>query len=117
VPVFEGHLAKQANHWKACKEYKEIEYAKNLLEKNKKNAEKNKYHHNLGPGGYQTAMPKWDKQEQEMFDKGIEPEWICDDCELRARNWFLAHGGSYNEQTGNLLCSDGLRIPRKNWKK
>jgi hypothetical protein len=36
---------------------------------------------------------------------------------MRARNWFLAHGGSYDELTGNLICSDGLRIPRKNWKK
>jgi hypothetical protein len=36
---------------------------------------------------------------------------------LRARNCFLAHGGSYDEQTGDLLCSDGLRIPRENWKK
>ena len=58
MPVFEGHLAKQANHWKAFKEYKESQNAKDLSEKNKKNAEKKKYHHNLGPGGYETAMPK-----------------------------------------------------------
>jgi hypothetical protein len=38
VPVFEGYLAKQANHWKAFKEYKELEDAKNMSEKNKKNA-------------------------------------------------------------------------------
>jgi hypothetical protein len=31
-------------------------------------------------------MPKWDKQEQEMLDKGIKPEWIRDVWELRARN-------------------------------
>jgi hypothetical protein len=30
VPVFEGYLAKQANHWKAFKEYKESEDAKNF---------------------------------------------------------------------------------------
>jgi hypothetical protein len=36
---------------------------------------------------------------------------------MRARNWFLAHGGSYDELTGDLICSDGLRIPRENWKK
>ena len=40
-----------------------------------------------------------------------------EDWELRARNWFLAHGGSYDEQTGDLVCSDGLKIPRENWKK
>jgi hypothetical protein len=50
VPVFEGYLAKQANHWKAFQEYKESEDAKALSEKNKKNADKKKYHHTLGPG-------------------------------------------------------------------
>jgi hypothetical protein len=55
VLVFEGHLAKQTNHWKAFKEYKESEDAKNLSEKNKKNAEKKKYHHNLGLGA--TRLP------------------------------------------------------------
>ena len=117
MPVFEGHLAKQANHWKAFKEYKESQDAKDLSEKNKKNAEKKKYRHKSGPGGYESAMPKWDKKEQELLDKGIEPEWMREDWDLRARNWFLAHGGSYDEQTGDLLCSDGLRIPRENWKK
>jgi hypothetical protein len=117
VPVFEGHLSKQANHWKAFKEYKESEDAKTLSEKNKKNAENKVYHHKLGPGGYETAMPKWDKQEQEMLARGIEPEPIRDDWELRARNWFLAHGGSYNEETWDLLCNDGLRVPREIGKK
>ena len=88
-----------------------------MSENNKKNVEKKKYLHKLGPGGYETDMPKWDKKEQELLAKGIEPEWIRDEWELRARNWFLAHGGSYNEDTGDLVCSDGLRIPRENWKK
>ena len=88
-----------------------------MLEKNKKNAEKKKYHHNLGPGGYECVMPKWDKKEQELLDKGIKPEWMREDWELRARNWFLAHGSSYDEQTGDLVCSDSLKIHRENWKK
>ncbi len=45
VPVFEGYLAKQANHWKAFQEYKESEDAQALSEKNKINADKKKYHH------------------------------------------------------------------------
>ena len=36
---------------------------------------------------------------------------------MRGINWFLAHGGSYDEETGDLICSDSLRIPRENWKK
>jgi hypothetical protein len=34
-----------------------------------------------------------------------------------SKNWFLVHGGSYDELIGDLICSDGLRIPRENWKK
>ena len=117
VPVFEGYLAKQANHWKEFQEYKESEDAQALSEKNKINADKKKYHHKLGPGGYETAIPKWDKKEKDLIDKGIVPEPLRDEWELRARNWFLAHGGSYDEETGDLICSDGLRIPRENWKR
>jgi isopenicillin N synthase-like dioxygenase len=62
VPLFKGYLAKQANLWKEFKKYKESEDAKNLSENNKKNAKNKKYHHTLGPGGYETAIPKWDKQ-------------------------------------------------------
>jgi hypothetical protein len=105
VAVFEGYLAKQANHWKAFQEYKESEDAKELSEKNKKNADKKKYHNTLGPGGYDTAIPKWDKKEQEMIAKGITPEPIRDEWEMRARNWFLAHGGSYDKITGDLIYS------------
>ena len=112
-PVFDGYLAKQANHWPAFKEYKESEDAQRKLEKNKENAKKKKYHHKLGPGGYETAMPKWDQKEAELLAKGVEPEWMREGWELRARNWFLAHGGSYDEQTGDLVCDDGIRIPRK----
>ncbi|KAI4971038.1 hypothetical protein ZWY2020_001952 [Hordeum vulgare] len=88
-----------------------------LSEKNKINADRKKYHHKLGPGGYETAIPKWDKKEQDLIDKGIVPEPLRDEWELRARNWFLAHGGSYDETTGDLICNDELRIPRENWKR
>jgi hypothetical protein len=117
APVFEGYLAKQADHWNAFKEYKESQNAKAISVRNKINADKKKYHHKLGPGGYETAMPKWDKKEQELLAKGIQPEWMRDEWELRARNWFLAHGGSYDETTGDLICSDGIRVPRENWLK
>jgi hypothetical protein len=70
-----------------------------------------------GARGYKTAIPKWDKQEQEMIAKGITPEPIHDEWEMRARNWFLAYSGLYDELIGDLICSDSLRIPRENWKK
>ena len=68
-PVFEGYLAKQAAHWPAFKVYKESEEAKKLRAKNKKNADKKKYHHKLGPGGYETAVPKWDRSEERRVGK------------------------------------------------
>jgi hypothetical protein len=88
-----------------------------IIKKEQENTDKKKYHHTLGPGGYETAIPKWDNKEQEMIAKGITPERIRDEWKMRARNWFLAHGGSYDELTGDLICSDDLRIPRENWKK
>jgi hypothetical protein len=54
---------------------------------------------------------------EKLSEQGITPEPIRDELEMRARNWFFAHGGSYDKLTGDLICSDGLRIPRENWKK
>ena len=116
MTIFEGHLTKQTNHWQAFKEYKESEDAKELSKQNKKNVDKKKYHHNLGPGATSLRCQSGIK-EQELMDEWIQPEWMRDDWELRARNWFLAHGTLYDEQTGDLICSDGIRIPRKNWKR
>ena len=112
-PVFDGYLAKQANHWPAFKKYKESEDALKKSAKNKKNADKKKYHHKLGPGGYETAMPKWDQKEAELIAKGVQPKWIREGWELRARNWFLAHGASYDEEIGDIVCDGGIRIPRQ----
>jgi hypothetical protein len=117
VPTFKGHLSKHANNWKEFQKFKESENSKALSAKKKKNAVNKVYHHHLGPGGYETAMPKWDKQEQEIIARGIQPEPIRDEWELRARNWFLAHDVSYDEETGDLLCSVGLRVPRENRKR
>ena len=55
-----------------------------------------------------TAMPKWDKIEEVLLGKGIIPEPIRDEWELRARNFFLAHGSEYDAETGDLVCSDEI---------
>jgi hypothetical protein len=78
LPTFEGHLSKQTNNWNEFHKFKESEDAKALLAKNKKNADNKVHHHHLGPGGYETTMPKWDKQEQDMIARGIQPEPIRD---------------------------------------
>ena len=55
------------------------------------------------------------KKEAELILKGVTPEPIREEWELRARNWFLGHGCEYDEVTGDIVESDGVRVPRKKW--
>ena len=115
-PLFENYLAKQEHNWEEFVRYKESEEAVNLSTKNKKNASEKKYHHHTGRGGYEVAMPKWDAQEAEMELNGITPEPTREGWDIRARNWFLAHGCEYDMKTGNIVESDSrVRVPREKW--
>ena len=93
--------------------YKKSEDATENSTRAKTNAVKRKYHHKLGTGGYVTAMPKWDKIEEALLAKGIIPEPIRDEWEQRARIFFLGHGSEYDNETGNLVCRDGIKVPRE----
>ena len=95
--------------------YKTSEDWEALSAKNRKNAALKNYHHNMGSAGYAGAMPKWDKKEAELKANGVIPEPIREEWELRARNWFLGHGCEYDEVTGDIVESDGVRVPRKKW--
>ena len=117
APKFEGYLVKQKAYWDAFVKYKKSEDATEKLARAKKNAAEKKYHHKLGTGGYATAMPKWDKIEEALLAKGIIPEPIRDEWEQRARNFFLAHGSEYDNETGDLVCNEGIRVPRETWLK
>ncbi|KAK1696106.1 hypothetical protein QYE76_012803 [Lolium multiflorum] len=115
-PVFENYLSKQEHNWEEFVKYKESEEAVNLSKKNQKNASEKKYHHHTGRGGYEVAMPKWDAQEAEMERNGITPEPTREGWDIRARNWFLAHGCEYDMKTGNIVESDSrVRVPREKW--
>jgi hypothetical protein len=46
------------------------------VQRDKENASKKKYHHTLGQGGYEAAIPKWEKMEQELLAKGLTPATI-----------------------------------------
>ena len=98
-------------------EYRGSGVSEEKSEKNKINVAKNKYHHNMGPGCYAAAMHKWDAKEKELHDKGIIPEPIHEEWDLRARNCFLGHGSTYDELTGDLVCSEGIKVPRTAWLK
>jgi hypothetical protein len=56
--VFTGAYEKIKDHWDTFVEYKTLEAAKKMLEINKKNATKKKYHHTMGQGGYKSGKPK-----------------------------------------------------------
>ena len=92
----QGMYSKIKDFWPEFVAYKKSEEALAKSETNKANAVKNKYHHNMGPGGYALAMPKWEKLESDMIAKGINPEpykWVD-----RARNWFYGHGGTLDSE-------------------
>ena len=57
----------------------------------------------MGSGGYRSAIPKWQNLEAEITAKGIIPETIEKNWPQRAKNWFYAHGGSLDPDTGKLI--------------
>jgi len=65
VPDF-NKFPKYRGHWKTFLSYKQSAEGMSLAEKNRHNASKKEYHHNLGPGGYKKAQEKWDQMEAEF---------------------------------------------------
>ena len=108
APDFTGTLERQRAHWDAFLEYKDSELAKERSAKNKENAAKKKYHHNMGPGGYRTAEPKWDQAEAAMRDKGVTP--ATEAWPRRVRNWTLGHGAKYDTETGGIQVDEKKTI-------
>jgi len=58
----------------------------------------------LGSGGYRTAIPKWQKLEQNILGRGIEPESRCE----RTKYWFFGHGVTIDLETGKIVYSENL---------
>nr|ABA93472.1 transposon protein, putative, CACTA, En/Spm sub-class [Oryza sativa Japonica Group] len=78
-----------------------------MMERNKENAAKKKYHHYLGSGDYSIALPKWEEMEASLLKRGIEPataKWPD-----RSKFWYYAHGGTLNPVDGSLVFSDQIR--------
>ena len=66
-------LVKLRHFWDEFVEFKNSEEGQARMIKNQENAKQKQYHHHLGSGGYRTAIPKWQKLEQEILGRGIEP--------------------------------------------
>lgn len=71
---------------------------------NKITAAKKQWHHRTGSGGYLKARPLWDKAEQDLIAKGVEPEtlnwpdhsWTC----------FFGVGGTLDPEAGKCHWTD-----------
>ena len=74
TPEFIGRFEKIKDHWDTFVAQKNSEKAKKMSATNKINAAKKEHHHRTGSGGYLKARPKWAKAENDLLDKGIEPE-------------------------------------------
>nr|CAH65850.1 OSIGBa0140C02.2 [Oryza sativa] len=60
---------KLRDHWDEFVAYKTGEQGQAMMERNKENAAKKKYHHHLGSGGYSVAMPKWEQMEASLIER------------------------------------------------
>ena len=119
TPEFVGVYEKIKDEWPEFKAYKQSEAAKAMSERNKKNADKKIYHHNMGSGGYLTALPKFLKMEEEFLAKGIQIETF--DWPDRLKAWFYGHGGKLDPETGDCLFTkehgpDPIEALREVWK-
>ena len=81
--------------------YNKLEKGKQRSLTNKQNAAKKKYHHTTGSGGYSKARPTWDKAEQDLLAKGVQP--ITLHWPDRARTWFFGVGGTLDPESGKCV--------------
>ena len=101
TPEFKGRYEKIRDHWPAFVAHKTSEKSKKMSATNKQNAVKKMLHHRTGSGGYLVAPPKWAKTENDLVDKGIEPETINwpDHC----RTWFFGAGGTLDPDRKSVV--------------
>nr|ABA94455.1 transposon protein, putative, CACTA, En/Spm sub-class [Oryza sativa Japonica Group] len=102
---------KLRDHWDEFVAYKTGEQGQAMMERNKENAAKKKYHHHLGLGGYSVAMPKWEEMEASLLERGIEPATA--NWPERSKFWYYAHGGTLNPADGSLVFGDQICSARR----
>ena len=76
-------------YWEEFKQYNLSEEAQEKSEQAKNNTGNKKYNHHLGSGGYKKTVRKWQKTEQDLMDRGIQPAtWDSLD---RSKWWLVAN--------------------------
>ena len=98
TPEFIGRYEKIRDHRPAFVAHKTSDKSKKMSAINKKNAAKKKHHHRMGSGGYLKARPLWDKVENDLIAKGVEPETLNFRplSDLVLRGWWNL--GPYNRE-------------------
>ena len=98
------------DHWPAFVAHKTSEKSKKMLATNKINVVKKKHHHRTGSGGYLKARPLWDKAENDLIAKGVEPETL--NWTDRCRTWFFGVGRTLDPVSRKCVWTEEqLRIP------
>lgn len=104
TPEFIDKYEKIKDHWPAFVAHKTSEKSKKMSVTNKQNAATKQFHHRTGSGGYLKARPKWSKAENDLLDKGIEPETTnWPDC---CRTWFFGDGGTLDPLSRKCRSTD-----------
>ena len=88
TPDFDKEYPKLRPFWEEFVEYKKLEIAQTIAQRNKANSDKNVYPHVLGTGGYVKKIPEWDKQEVELTASGVVP--TTSELSTRSKHWMLA---------------------------
>jgi hypothetical protein len=88
-------------------QYKSSEDSEKKTAQAKENASKKKHFHHLGQGGYASAIPKWQKMEDNLISRGIVLATF--NWPLRTKHYFYAHGGTLNMEDGSFITSDAIR--------
>ena len=83
-----------------------------MSETNKNNAAKKQYNNHMGSSGYLKARPLWDKAENDLIAKGVEPETL--NWQDHSRTWFFGVGGTLDPETGKCIWTgEQLATPVK----
>jgi hypothetical protein len=105
TPDFEKNFRRA--FWDEFMQYKLSKDSDERTRQNKDNASKKKHFHHLGQGGYSSAIPKWQKMEEDLIARGIIPVTFY--WTLQAKYFFYAHGGTLNMEDGSFVTTDRLR--------
>ena len=73
TPDFKKNFKNQRPYWEAFVPYKSSDDSEKKTAQAKENVSKKKHFHHLGQGGYLSAIPNWQKMEDNLITRRIVP--------------------------------------------